>query len=123
MITILIVDDDPHIRELLRFYLQKGGYKTIEAADGQDALQQLEENSIHLAVVDIMMPNVDGYQLCEEIRNNYDIPVLMLTAKDGILDKEKAYAAYNNIREDVSMTFRKPYPQEHEIGLPRMKMK
>ena len=93
MITILIVDDDPHIRELLRFYLQKGGYKTIEAADGQDALQQLEEHSIHLAVVDIMMPNVDGYQLCEEIRNNYDIPVLMLTAKDGILDKEKAYLA------------------------------
>lgn len=93
MITILIVDDDPHIRELLRFYLQKDGYKTIEAADGQDALQQLEENSIHLAVVDIMMPNVDGYQLCEEIRNNYDIPVLMLTAKDGILDKEKAYLA------------------------------
>ncbi|MFP3488874.1 response regulator, partial [Staphylococcus sp. SIMBA_130] len=64
MITILIVDDDPHIRELLRFYLQKDGYKTIEAADGQDALQQLEENSIHLAVGDIMMPNVDGYQLC-----------------------------------------------------------
>ena len=93
MITILIVDDDPHIRELLRFYLQKDGYKTIEAADGQDALRQLEERSIHLAVVDIMMPNVDGYQLCEEIRNNYDIPVLMLTAKDGILDKEKAYLA------------------------------
>lgn len=93
MITILIVDDDPHIRELLRFYLQKDGYKTIEAADGQDALQQLEERSVHLAVVDIMMPNVDGYQLCKEIRNDYDIPVLMLTAKGGILDKEKAYLA------------------------------
>ncbi|MBP2079178.1 response regulator transcription factor [Oceanobacillus polygoni] len=93
MITILIVDDDPHIRELLRFYLQKDGYKTIEAVDGQDALQRLEGSSVHLAVVDIMMPNVDGYQLCEEIRNDYDIPVLMLTAKDGISDKEKAFLA------------------------------
>lgn len=93
MITILIVDDDPHIRELLRFYLQKDGYKTIEAVDGQDALQRLEGSSVHLAVVDIMMPNVDGYQLCKEIRNDYDIPVLMLTAKDGISDKEKAFLA------------------------------
>ncbi|WP_339230431.1 response regulator transcription factor [Oceanobacillus sp. FSL K6-2867] len=93
MITILIVDDDPHIRELLRFYLQKDGYKTIEAVDGQDALQQLEESNVHLAIVDIMMPNLDGYQLCEEVRHDYDIPVLMLTAKDGISDKEKAYMA------------------------------
>ncbi|WP_206207716.1 response regulator transcription factor [Virgibacillus indicus] len=93
MITILIVDDDPHIRELLRFYLQKEGYQTMEAADGQEAIAHLEANRIQLAIVDIMMPHVDGYQLCEEIRKFYDIPVMMLTAKGEIADKEKAYLA------------------------------
>lgn len=93
MLTILIVDDDPSIRELLRFYLQKERYWTIEAADGQKALQHLEQEQIHLAIVDIMMPNIDGYQLCQEVRQTYDIPVLMVTAKGEITDKEKAYLA------------------------------
>lgn len=93
MITTLIVDDDPHIRELLRFYLQREGYKIIEAVDGKDALQCLEEAPVQLAIVDIMMPNIDGYQLCKEIRELYDIPILMLTAKGEITDKEKAYLA------------------------------
>jgi len=93
LITILTVDDDPHIRELLRLYLQKEGYKTVEAVDGRNALECLEEEQIHLAIVDIMMPHVDGYQLCKEIRRYYDIPVLMLTAKGEIADKEKAFSA------------------------------
>lgn len=93
MITILTVDDDPHIRELLRFYLSKEGYRIIEAVDGQDALAILEEEQIHLAIVDIMMPHVDGYELCKEIREFYDIPVIMLTAKGEIHDKEKAFRA------------------------------
>lgn len=93
MITILTVDDDPHIRELLRLYLQKEGYKTIEAVDGRNAIERLEEEQVNLAIVDIMMPHVDGYQLCKEIRRFYDIPVLMLTAKDEITDKEKAFSA------------------------------
>ncbi|GAB3062999.1 response regulator transcription factor [Virgibacillus ainsalahensis] len=93
MITILIVDDDPHIRELLRFYLQKESYKTIEAADGEEAQQLLEQHRIHLALVDIMMPNVDGYELCREIRKFYDIPVLMITAKGEMKDKETAFQA------------------------------
>lgn len=93
MISILLVDDDAHIRELLRFYLQKEGYLTVEAEDGQSALQQLEKETIHLAIVDIMMPHVDGYQLCKEVRTYYDIPVIMLTAKGELIDKEKAYIA------------------------------
>src|SRR5690625_5167738 len=93
MITILTVDDDPHIRELLRFYLQKAGYRSIEAADGKEALSLLEEEGVQLAIVDIMMPNMDGYQLCDRIRNEYDIPIMMLTAKREISDKEKAYIA------------------------------
>lgn len=93
MISILLVDDDAHIRELLRFYLQKEGYRTLEAGDGQAAIEQLEKETIHLAVVDIMMPHVDGYELCEEIRTYYDIPVIMLTAKGALIDKEKAFKA------------------------------
>ena len=93
MITILTVDDDPHIRELLRLYLQKEGYHLLEAADGQEALDILEVDRVQLAIVDIMMPNVDGYELCKEIRQYYDIPVIMLTAKGEITDKEKAYTA------------------------------
>lgn len=93
MITILTVDDDPHIRELLRLYLSKGGYRVVEAVDGEEALALLEKEQIHLAIVDIMMPHVDGYELCKEIRSFYDIPVIMLTAKGEITDKEKAYLA------------------------------
>lgn len=93
MLTILIVDDDPHIRELLRFYLQKDGYRTIEAGDGQEALDRLEKENIHLALVDVMMPNMNGYELCRHIRSYYDIPVMMITAKGEIADKESAYDA------------------------------
>lgn len=93
MITILIVDDDPHIRELLRFYLMRESYATVEAADGEEAIEILEETQIHLALVDIMMPHVDGYELCKEIRTYHDIPVMMITAKGELIDKEKAYLA------------------------------
>ncbi|MUV38214.1 Transcriptional regulatory protein AfsQ1 [Lentibacillus sp. JNUCC-1] len=93
MLSILIVDDDPHIRELLRFYLHKEGYRTVEAGDGQEALDVLEETQCHLAIVDVMMPHVDGYELCKEIRTDYDIPVLMLTAKGEMADKEKGFIA------------------------------
>ncbi|HLQ97520.1 MAG TPA: response regulator transcription factor [Candidatus Dormibacteraeota bacterium] len=91
MISILIVDDDPHIRELLRLYLRKEGYQLLEAKDGQEALDILEVERVQLAIVDIMMPHVDGYELCAKIRQYYDLPVLMLTAKGEITDKEKAY--------------------------------
>lgn len=93
MITVLTVDDDPHIRELLRLYLNKENYQTIEAVDGRDALEKLEKHPVHVAIIDIMMPHVDGYELCKQVRKQYDIPILMLTAKGEIIDKEKAYLA------------------------------
>ncbi|GAA0447621.1 response regulator transcription factor [Lentibacillus halophilus] len=93
MVTILVVDDDPHIRELLRFYLQKEGYRTLEAADGEEASTILETDHVQLAIVDIMMPHVDGYELCNDVRTDYDIPVMMVTAKGHITDKEKAFNA------------------------------
>lgn len=91
MIHILITDDDAHIRELVRFHLQKEGYSVFEAVDGEDAIQVLENKRIHLAIVDLMMPAKNGYDLCKEIRTFYDIPVIMLTAKDQLQDKEKGF--------------------------------
>jgi two-component system, OmpR family, response regulator len=91
MIRILIVDDDVHIRELLRHYLQVEGFSTIEAANGEEASQLLAEQQVNLAIVDIMMPNKDGYQLCEEIRKYYDFPVILLTAKNQLIDKERGF--------------------------------
>lgn len=92
MIHILIADDDPHIRELVRFYLEAEGYSVVEAADGGEASDRLAAQQIHLAIVDVMMPNKDGYQLCEEIREYYDFPVILLTAKDQLVDKERGFA-------------------------------
>lgn len=92
MIHLLIADDDAHIRELLRYSLQQEGYALHEAADGVKASRVLEEHSINLAVIDVMMPNKDGYQLVEEIRSYYDIPVILLTAKDQLADKERGFA-------------------------------
>ncbi|MFC7392194.1 response regulator transcription factor [Scopulibacillus cellulosilyticus] len=92
MINILIADDDYHILELLRHYLQAEGFGVFEASDGKEASAILSKQQIHLAVVDVMMPNKDGFQLCEEIRKYYDFPVILLTAKDQLLDKEKGFS-------------------------------
>lgn len=88
---ILVVDDDPHIRELLRFYFQQERYSVIEAEDGEQASDLLETEQIHLAVVDVMMPKKNGWELCEEIRKYYDIPVILLTAKGEMEDKAKGF--------------------------------
>ncbi|MBU5441271.1 response regulator transcription factor [Paenibacillus sp. MSJ-34] len=90
-IHILVADDDPHIRELLRFILNKEGYWTVEAEDGEQAMRLLENEQVHLAVVDVMMPGKDGLELCGMIRKHYDIPVILLTAKGELDDKEKGF--------------------------------
>lgn len=69
MIHILLADDDKHIRELLHYHFTKRGVYSFEAEDGKVAQEVLEKENIHLAIVDIMMPFVDGYTLCEEIRS------------------------------------------------------
>ncbi len=91
--NILIVDDDPHIHELLRFFLLKEGYRTFDASDAGEASVILESEQIHLAVVDVMMPGKNGWELCREVREYYDIPVIMLTAKGEVRDKEKGFMA------------------------------
>ncbi|KZE49032.1 two-component system response regulator [Brevibacillus parabrevis] len=91
--TILVADDDAHIRELLRFYLEKEGYRVLAAADGSQASILLEQEKVQLAIVDVMMPGKNGWELCKEIREYYDIPVIMLTAKGEVRDKEKGFLA------------------------------
>ena len=89
---ILIVDDEEHIRELIRFYLDKEGFSVVQAASGQEALQLLENEYIDLAIVDIMMPVMDGFQLVEEMKEMKDIPVIMLTAKSQSADKLRGFS-------------------------------
>ncbi|MCP8970435.1 response regulator transcription factor [Ectobacillus ponti] len=93
MISILVADDDPYIRGLVRHHLQLGGYQVQEAADGEAAMNLLEAQPVHMAIVDIVMPHKDGYEVCRDIRRQYDIPILLLTAKEALADKEKGFAA------------------------------
>ncbi len=90
-VHLLVADDDPHIRELLRLLFRKEGYTVHEADDGEQASAVLDQEPVHLAIVDVMMPRKNGWELCREIRRDYDIPVLMLTAKGELDDKEKGY--------------------------------
>ncbi|MBB6673558.1 response regulator transcription factor [Cohnella nanjingensis] len=92
-IHVVVADDDPHIRELLRLVLRQEGYVVLEAGDGAAASRLLEREQAHLAIVDVMMPGMNGIELCREIREHYDIPVILLTAKGELTDKEDGYAA------------------------------
>ncbi|WP_146547760.1 response regulator transcription factor [Rummeliibacillus suwonensis] len=92
MTKLLIVDDDCHIRELLQLFLKKEGFDLYEASDGVEAMTLLDKIKIDLAIIDIMMPNMDGWQLCKEIRDFSDIPILMLTAKGETAQKVKGFS-------------------------------
>lgn len=91
MRKVLVVDDDKNIRNLVRLHLREEGFSVLLAEDGQKALDLLETTPCDMAVVDIMMPHVDGYELTEDIREYYDIPVILLTAKSQMRDKEKGF--------------------------------
>lgn len=92
MAKLLVVDDDDHIRELVNVFLRNEGFEVIEAADGAEALLKLEAQKIDMVIMDIMMPNMDGWQLCKEIRTYYgELPILMLTAKGETTQKVKGF--------------------------------
>ncbi len=93
MITILVVDDDRHIRQLIRLYLEKENFDVIEAEDGEEARNQLEQNRVDLAVIDVMMPRVNGIELIESIRLFSDLPILLVTAKGESDDKVIGFEA------------------------------
>ncbi|WP_206518663.1 response regulator transcription factor [Stakelama tenebrarum] len=85
--TVLVVDDDSHIRQLLVFALSKAGFDTIEAEDGEAALALAESASPHLIVLDINMPRMDGLEVCRRLRATSDVPVLFLSSRDDEIDR------------------------------------
>ena len=84
---ILIVDDDLHIAELISLYMMKDGYETEEVYDGKEALKKAESFQPDLILLDLMLPGMDGYQVCAEIRKTSRVPIIMLTAKGETFDK------------------------------------
>ncbi|MFB0844113.1 response regulator transcription factor [Paenibacillus oleatilyticus] len=91
MAKILVVDDDPHIRRLVRMIMRGEGFEVLEAADGAKAMQTLEAAKADLVILDIMMPGMDGWELCRELREHYDLPLLMLTALGDTEQKVKGF--------------------------------
>lgn len=92
MPTILVADDDTNIRELVCLFLRKDGFATVEAADGKAALAIYVKEQVDLVVLDIMMPMMDGWTLCRELRRaNPDLPILMLTARGETWEKVKGF--------------------------------
>lgn len=88
---IMVVDDDPNIRELIRLILKKEGFEVLEAFDGEDALEKLENGKVDLIILDIMMPHMDGWEFCKEARKFWGLPILMLTAKAETSQKVKGF--------------------------------
>lgn len=92
MFKILVVEDNKNLRKLMVTYLKKNNYEPLEAEDGVQALEVLDRNHVDLIITDIMMPNIDGFELTKELREaNYMLPILFVTAKESIDDKKKGF--------------------------------
>ena len=92
MFNILVVEDNADMRELFCTVLSDSGYNSIPARDGMEALDIMDKEYIDLIVADIMMPEMNGYELTESLRDaNYDLPILMVTAKDQFVDMQKGF--------------------------------
>ena len=85
--TILVVDDDPNIAQLVKLYLEKEGYEVNVETRGDDAVAAFQKNPPNLMLLDIMLPGMDGWQVCRAIRQTSNIPIIMLSAKDETFDK------------------------------------
>lgn len=116
---ILFADDDPEIREVLRLLLTCEGYETIEASNGKDVLAFMD-NTIDLVILDVMMPEMNGYTVCSELRKNYTVPILFLTAKSHDSDKTLGFSlggddylvkpfSYNELINRVKAILRRYY--------------
>lgn len=87
MNTVLVVDDEQAIADIIKFNLEREGYEVLTAKDGRDALNTLAGNSVNLVLLDVMMPEMDGFTCLKEIRKDSKVPVIMLTAKEEEVDK------------------------------------
>jgi two-component system OmpR family response regulator len=91
MTTILVVDDDAHIRELISLYLTDEGFSIVEQANGEEALGYVASNQVDMVIMDIMMPQMDGWELCRKLRELGDMPILMITAKGESTHRIKGF--------------------------------
>lgn len=87
MSVILVVDDDTEIRDVIHIYLRNEGHSVLEASDGVEALDVLLQRKVDLIILDVMMPRMDGIKACMNIRERHSIPIIMLSAKEGDMDK------------------------------------
>src|SRR3982751_3577550 len=85
--TILLVDDEDSVRKVLAFPLERDGFAVIQAADGEEALERFAAQPVDLVVLDIMLPRLDGLEVCKRLRATSTVPIIMLTARDDELDK------------------------------------
>ncbi|HDR7633365.1 TPA: response regulator transcription factor [Bacillus mycoides] len=85
--TILIVDDEKEIRKLIAIYLKNEGYEVLQAVDGEEGLEIVKKRDVHLIVLDIMMPKIDGIHMCMKVREIAEMPIIMLSAKMQDMDK------------------------------------
>src|SRR5919206_4295894 len=85
--TILLVDDEEAVRKVLTFPLERDGYRVVQAADGEEALARFGDQPFDLVVLDIMLPKLDGLEVCKQLRARSSVPIIMLTARDDELDK------------------------------------
>ena len=85
--TILLVDDEDSVRTILAFPLERDGYTVVQAADGEEALRLFDKTQVDLVVLDIMLPKLDGLEVCKRLRTTSNVPIIMLTARDDELDK------------------------------------
>jgi DNA-binding response OmpR family regulator len=85
--TILLVDDEQSVQKLLAFPLEREGFRVVQALDGEEALERFEENDVDLVILDIMLPKLDGLEVCRRLRAKSAVPIIMLTARDDELDK------------------------------------
>ncbi|MGI6608166.1 MAG: response regulator transcription factor [Erysipelotrichaceae bacterium] len=103
MATLLIVDDEVMIREVIREYGNSYGYEVLEASDGLEALKIIKENEVDCVILDVMMPNLDGFSTCKHIKENSNIPIIMLSAR--VSEDDKLYGFELGIDDYVSKPF------------------
>lgn len=106
MKNVLIVEDEPDIQELLRAYLRDAGYRTAVAGDGVEALSLFAQQTFDLILLDLMLPKIDGFGVCELIRQQSPVPILMLTALDGEQEQLRGFGL--NIDDYVTKPFSMP---------------
>lgn len=108
--TILIVDDEQHMRDLIKIYLQRQGWSVKEASTGLEALDSIGRETIHLVILDVMMPELNGWEVCTRIREASNIPILLLTARNATKDKIHGL----NLGADDYLT--KPFEMEELVA-------